>query len=310
MRRKRIFIGSSSEHINLAESAKIILKKDFDVTIWNDTVWDTSVFQLNQNFLNDLLKASLQFDFGLLLGTTDDKVEYRGKDMMQPRDNVLFEFGLFMGRLGLSRCAFVIDKELKVLSDIAGISLARFSKDDAASFEIAIVQVRDFFLNQVDSNVNIFPSSTLASVYFENFIKPTCRYLIEQGGYEIEGIKYTRYVIDIIIPLELNTDVNFQFERLKQEFETKLTSFKYAGRPGSISIETEIIDETLVFIDFPTILAGINYAISNLLPVDFNMMSKDYVSILCRELERFIATLKILTQREGFDKMIRIRRIE
>lgn len=93
---------------------KTILERDFQVTIWNDSIWDSSVFKINNNFLNDLLRASLQFDFGLLIGSTDDLVEYRGDIVLQPRDNVLFELGLFIGRLGLSKCAFVIDKELKV----------------------------------------------------------------------------------------------------------------------------------------------------------------------------------------------------
>lgn len=128
MRKKRIFIGSSSEELKLAESAKKILEPEFDVTIWNDNVWDTAVFKINNNFLHDLLKATLQFDFGILLGTTDDKVIVREQEMLQSRDNILFELGLFMGRLGLSKCAFVVEKELKILSDIKGISLARFSK--------------------------------------------------------------------------------------------------------------------------------------------------------------------------------------
>ena len=47
MRKKRIFIGSSSEELRLAESAKKILEHEFEVTIWNDTVWDTAVFKIN-----------------------------------------------------------------------------------------------------------------------------------------------------------------------------------------------------------------------------------------------------------------------
>jgi len=77
MRKKSIFIGFSSEELGLAEVAKSILEKDFDVTIWNDTVWDTSVFKINQNFLSDLLKATLRLYFGLLLGKQDDKVSFR-----------------------------------------------------------------------------------------------------------------------------------------------------------------------------------------------------------------------------------------
>lgn len=111
-------------------------------------------------------------------------------------------------------------------------------------------------------------------------------------------------MIKIIIPKKLNTDLNLQFEKLKKGRLTKSVSFHYAGRPRFINLETEIKDDKLVFIDFPTILAGVNYAIQNLLPNDFNSMSEDYESILSRELERFIVTLKDLALRSGFDEML------
>ncbi|MEQ3501164.1 STING domain-containing protein [Tenacibaculum sp. SSH1-16] len=309
MRKRRIFIGSSSEELDLANAAKSILERDFEVTIWNDSVWDTSVFKINNNFLNDLLRASLQFDFGLLIGTTDDEVKYRGDSVMQPRDNVLFELGLFIGRLGLSKCAFVIDKELKVLSDIKGISLARFEKSDAPSFVSAISQVSELFRNQIDSDINFFPSSTLASGYFENLLLPTCKYIIEKDGFEYDGIKYNDCKVKVIIPNRLNSDVNLQFAQLKRDFQTKNVSFEYAGRPRNISLDTEIKDNKLIFIDFPTTLSGINYAISNLLPNDFNSMSADYDAIINREIERFIYTLKQLALRNGIDSLIEIERI-
>lgn len=308
MRQKRLFIGSSSEELKLAELAKQVLEKDFDVTIWNDTIWDSSVFKINQNFLNDLLKASLQYDFGLLLGTGDDKVEYRGIEMVAPRDNILFELGLFMGRLGISKCAFVVEKELKLLSDISGITLSSFEKGNIGSFVASIEKVKDLFKNQIDTDINFFPSSTLASVYFENLILPICRFLIENNGFALNRVVYKNCKIKILIPDKLNNDVNLQFEQLKNSISTENVSFKYNGRPRFINIETEVIDDTLNFIDFPTILSGINYAISNLLPTDFNIMSSDYNSILSRELDRFITTLKALALRNGFDEMIIIQR--
>lgn len=310
MRKKRIFIGSSSEESVLAESVKKILEPEFDVVVWNDTVWDTSVFKINNNFLHDLLKATLQFDYGILLGTTDDKVIVRNSEVLQSRDNILFELGLFMGRLGLSKCAFVVEKELNILSDVKGISLARFTKTDPSSFISAISTVASLFRSQKDSSVNFFPSSTLASVYFENLISPTCRYLIEKGGFEEGGLKYKDCIIKVIIPHKLNTDLNLQFENIKRKRSTKSVSFNYAGRPRYINLETEINNGKLIFIDFPTILTGINYAIQNLLPNDFNSMSQDYELILSRELEKFITTVKDLALRNGFDEMIRFERVE
>jgi hypothetical protein len=306
--KKRIFIGSSSEELKLAELAKTVLEKHFDVTIWNDNIWDTAVFKINQNFLSDLLKASLQYDFGILLGTTDDKVVYREKEVLQPRDNVLFELGLFTGRLGLSKCAFIVEKELKVLSDLSGISLARFEKDDIKGFITAVEQVRDLFLSSRDMEINFFPSATLASVYFESLVVPICKHVIENDGFDLRESKYKSCILNIIIPEKISIDVNFQFEKMKRGAEMENVSFKYAGRPRFISIETKIKDGVLEFVDFPTILGGINHSIQNLLPNDFNAMSADYELILDRELKRFITTLKSLLLRHGFDEMVRIKR--
>jgi hypothetical protein len=308
MIKKKLFIGSSTEELELAQSAKSILEKDFDITIWNEKVWDTSVFKLNQNFLSDLLKASLQFDFGILLGTNDDKVIFRGKEVMQPRDNVLFELGLFTGRLGASKCAFLIDKEVKLLSDFNGLSLAYFDKSKMDTFTSAVNNIRSLFLSSSDDEINFFPSATLASVYFENLIVPICRFIIENKGFTSNEIHYKKCKINVIIPDRINEDVNLQFEKLKSSISTENVSFKYAGRPRYISIDTQIKNDTLEFIDFPTIITGINHAISNLLPNDFNKLSPDYDSILERELRRFVTTLKKLLIRNGFDEMVDVKK--
>ena len=73
-------------------------------------------------------------------------------------------------------------------------------------------------------------------------------------------------------------------------------------------VEAQFKDEKLVFIDFPTIIAGINYSISNLLPQDYNKYSSDYDTILDRELRRFITTLKRLLIRNNFDEMVFVTR--
>lgn len=308
MIKKKLFIGSSTEELGLAQAAKAILEKDFDVTIWNEKVWDTAIFKINQNFLSDLLKASLQFDFGILLGTNDDKVIFRGKEVMQPRDNVLFELGLFTGRLGTSKCAFLIDKEVKLLSDFNGLTLAFFDKSQMDSFNSAVNDIKSLFLSSSDDEINFFPSATLASVYFENLIVPICRFIIENGGFTSKEVTYSKCKINVIIPDRIDNDVNLQFEKLKSSILTENVSFKYAGRPRHISIDTQIKNDTLEFVDFPTIITGINHAIANLLPNDFNKLSPDYTSILERELRRFVTTLKKLLIRHGFDEMVIVKR--
>jgi hypothetical protein len=308
MIKKRLFIGSSSEELKTAEIVKEVLSKDFEVTIWNDNVWETAVFKINQNFLADLLKASLQFDFGILIGTKDDKVMFRGVEMIQPRDNVLFELGLFTGRLGTSKCAFLIDKEIKLPSDFNGLTLARFDSTNADTIIASANAIRDLFLASTDDEINFFPSATLASVYYENLVVPICRFIIENNGFTKDNAHYQKCKLNIIVPERINQDVNLQFEKLKGLFATENVSFKYSGRPRQISVDTQIKNDTLEFIDFPTIITGINHAISNLLPNDFNKQSPDYNSILDRELRRFITTLKKLLIRGGFDEMVNVKR--
>ncbi|SDC42652.1 CBASS system CD-NTase-associated NAD(+) hydrolase Cap12 [Niabella drilacis] len=308
MIKKRLFIGSSSEELKTAEIVKEVLLKDFEVTIWNDNVWDTAVFKINQNFLADLLKASLQFDFGILIGTKDDKVMFREVEMIQPRDNVLFELGLFTGRLGTSKCAFLIDKEIKLPSDFNGLTLARFDSTNEATVIAGANSIKDLFLASADDEINFFPSATLASVYYENLIVPICRFIIDNNGFTKGDTHYQKCKLNIIVPERINQDVNLQFEKLKGLFTTENVSFKYSGRPRQISVDTQIKNDTLEFIDFPTIITGINHAISNLLPNDFNKQSPDYSSILDRELRRFITTLKKLLIRGGFDEMVNVKR--
>ncbi|SDL21245.1 CBASS system CD-NTase-associated NAD(+) hydrolase Cap12 [Siphonobacter aquaeclarae] len=304
--KKRLFIGSSSEELELAHAAKLLLEQDFDVTIWNDTVWDSAVFRINQNFLSDLLKASLKFDFGILIGSKDDKVEYRGTSALQPRDNILFELGLFLGRLGPNKCAFLIEKDIKVLSDVQGITLARFDKSKPAEFNQAVIRIRDAFNSSSNNDINFFPSATLAAVYFENLVAPTCKFLIKNKGYKLNGIQYEKFKLKIIIPDKIVVDPNIAFEKIKSKLSTTKIDIDYSGRPRSIHHETIIKDNIIEFIDFPTIITGINFAISNLLPSEFNDLTSDYNLIVERELEKFILTLKQLLLRNNFDEDVEI----
>ena len=312
MRKKRIFIGSSSKEIKLAKEVKKYLEPEFDVTIWKESVWDVadSVFGINENFLQSLLKATLQFDLGVLLGTADDIVKVKGKTVLLPRDNVVFELGLFMGRLGLRRCTFVVEEDIKVLSDLEGVSLVKFSKKDSSTLRQAILKVKNNFYRQSDTEVNFFPSSTLASVYFQNLIFPTCKYIIENNGFKYQNIKYQQCLIKVIIPKVIQADLNLQFEQVKKEIKTEKANFHYAGRPRFIHLEAEIKEDKLIFVDLPTILTGINYAIQYLLPNEFNEESKDYKLILSRELERFLITLKDLVSKNGFNKMVLFEQIK
>lgn len=111
---------------------------------------------------------------------------------MQPRDTVLFELGLFNGRLGTSKSAFLIDKGVKLLSDFNGLSLAYFDKTAVDSFTNTVNGIKELFLASANDEINFSPSATLASVYFANLIAPVCKFSIENGGFTVKKTLYKK----------------------------------------------------------------------------------------------------------------------
>ncbi|WP_029292824.1 CBASS system CD-NTase-associated NAD(+) hydrolase Cap12 [Chryseobacterium hispalense] len=302
--KKRIFIGSSSEEKATAEQVQRLLKKDFDVVIWDDNLWDRSVFKLNNNFLHDLMKAPLKFDFGILIGTPDDKVVVRKKTYLQARDNILFELGLFIGRLGLQRTCFLVHKDVKKVSDLDGIFFSRFSADN---LEEKVDEIKKFFLQTDPDDFNFFPSNTLAFGYFENFVKAICSKIINDGNLEIEGMNFTTCSFDIIIPNKIDDDINLQFEMIKKKIGVKEAVIKCSGRDRKFHVNIEKLDSGEIKIhDFPTTLTGINYAIKELLPEEFKKNGKEYQNILNRELNKFAHTLQNLIDRNSLSDFVTI----
>lgn len=70
-------------------------------------------------------------DFAILLLTADDTTASRGRRKASPRDNVVFELGLFMGSLGRDRTFVVSPKgvDLKLPTDLLGLTNVMYEVD-------------------------------------------------------------------------------------------------------------------------------------------------------------------------------------
>ncbi|MGD0338870.1 MAG: nucleotide-binding protein [Bacteroidota bacterium] len=113
-----IFIGSSKEALEFARAVQDQLSDVAVGTVWNELPFTPGTFSLEV-----LLNAVERFDFSVFVFSPDDKILSRGNKGSAPRDNVIFELGLFMGRLGKSR-SFVLCQaktNLKLLSDLSGL---------------------------------------------------------------------------------------------------------------------------------------------------------------------------------------------
>jgi len=122
MNKPSLFIGSSSEGIEFARAVRSLLEQDAEVTIWKE-----GFFGLGSTYIETLINSLPRFDFAILVFTPDDLVNSREVHAFGPRDNVIFELGLFMGRLGRSR-TFILHQAdaVKIPTDLSGVTTAKY----------------------------------------------------------------------------------------------------------------------------------------------------------------------------------------
>jgi hypothetical protein len=117
-----LFIGSSTEGLEFARG----VRKQLDGVV-EPTLWDNA-FPPGSTFIDTLLNTLPQYDFAVLVLTPDALVSDRAVEFLAPRDNLLFELGLFMGRLGRER-TFVLHSNtaIKLPSDLAGVTTLKYN---------------------------------------------------------------------------------------------------------------------------------------------------------------------------------------
>ena len=143
MQLPRMFIGCSSESLQIARYLQAELRDEVESDVWNQ-----GVFGLSGGTLEDLAEKARRFQFAALVLAPDDIVIKRTREGNEPRDNVLFEAGLFMGLLG-RRNTFLVwceDDSLELPSDLGGVTFAGFRRREPPSQAMigpAATQIRD-----------------------------------------------------------------------------------------------------------------------------------------------------------------------
>ena len=115
-----LFIGSSVENLSVAREIQSGFSHDKMIV----KVWTDGVFKASKSSVESLLATVRASDFAALLIAPDDVVVSRDVESPAPRDNVVFELGLFMGLLGCER-TFVIKPRganIKMPSDLLGFT--------------------------------------------------------------------------------------------------------------------------------------------------------------------------------------------
>lgn len=123
----RVFIGSSREHLDLARAVQENLDPDLETK-----VWDQDVFKLSEYPLEALAAQLQQSDFGVFVMASADWATIRGTKHSVPRDNVVFELGLFAGHLGRLRTFVITPRHspgLHLPTDLLGLTIGDYDAD-------------------------------------------------------------------------------------------------------------------------------------------------------------------------------------
>jgi len=245
---------------------------------WLDCViWDEGgIFTLNKSTLDNLVNASRRFDYGVLVATNDDLALIRLKTKKIPRDNVIFEMGLFLGNLGLTR-AFLVAQNCKLPSDYNGITTVRLPKGKKSEINISTL-IQQLKSTKESFSLKTIPSTALAVGYFDNFIKPCCKMNNNAGQ------------LHVIIPKEIHDikSLSDYYEQMKPS--DNISVYGDNQRPTVKRLKSD----DSYFWDIPSTLSTLNKMINMVIPDEEVGMSKEKKDWIEYELRNFVGSLEVL----------------
>lgn len=199
-----VFVASSSASLPLARRLAERLRPDIAAD-----VWDTQ-FKPGDNTLDSLLLFSSLYEFGIFVLSADDLTTTKDKPRYEPRDNVIFELGAFMGAVGRSRAFAVVvdsgdDKDVKLPTDLAGNTYVKVRLKSPSDTKQAVAVIRNQVLDLAKTApLSLLPGTSLAQGYFKNFILPVGRLLrtcpvLKTSGARVD-LARRGYELTVLIP--------------------------------------------------------------------------------------------------------------
>jgi cold shock CspA family protein len=192
----KVFIGSSREGIDIAHAIHANLTRDAECTVWT-----SGVFQISATAIHSLIETLRQSDFAIFVFSPDDLTLMRGSINPMVRDNVIFEMGLFVGRLGIERCFFISpdeDHDLRLPTDLMGVTPGKYEssrrdKNWLAATNPVCMQIRaklaeqksfqDALVNLNPPDITETPDINQPAIDYTNWMIGTVTAWKDQQGY-------------------------------------------------------------------------------------------------------------------------------
>src|ERR1044072_969752 len=136
MNKPRIFLGASGKQAKLLKAITRGLEDVADVEPW------TTTFNPGRSTLDRLVALSQEVDFAAFVFAQDDwtTTDASQSGEASPRDNVVFEAGLFGGALGIRRTFILHAHGSKLPSDLLGMTAVRYPPEPTAADMRAVNQ--------------------------------------------------------------------------------------------------------------------------------------------------------------------------
>jgi hypothetical protein len=311
--KKRLFIGSSAEQLTTLNEIIDLIGDAADCTPW------TNAFGHNESTLGALIKQTRLSDFAILLATKDDVTRQRGETLTTPRDNVIFEFGLFLGAAGPERCYLIAEEDADLPTDLDGITVAKFTRAPGKYNSLdKIVESINAQINKLSnlSELGLLPSTALAIGYYNSFLKRVCEELHSNGSITIDEneAKLKSFKVKVIIPQTLDDSGVGNFTMLynkKHDLKGASTSVAASapskrGYPFHFKIDPPDQDMAqpidIHILDIPGTLSTIVECLKLYLPSGLVGFNIDMAYLEKRELENFTKVLLFLINRNAATK--------
>jgi len=153
----QVFIGSSAEGREIARNLQAELGDSCHVVRW-----DQSVFEPSDYALDSLIATAHSVDFAVLIATPDDTTKSRGTTTASVRDNIVLEFGLFAGALGRARTFLLATGDLKLPTDILGLTRLPYRTRPDGNIRAAVNDAAVAIENQMRKLGRLRPSGAPA----------------------------------------------------------------------------------------------------------------------------------------------------
>jgi len=274
-------IFSSSASFHIAQGLHKNLKSQHIIHLWKG-----DFFGKNKTTpLWTFFKKLFNYDYAVLILSDDNIIldkQNNEKQIWVPRDNVIFELGATMARLGPQKTILLLPEYLEIKlpgyfdDDVVPVKFfykkakSTSAKDTKAATKQAAQGIKSL-LDQVDLGTfhSELPAQGLAHAYVHNFLAPALTMDVDQNfetnKRTLPWKKENGIITSVIIPNEImqRGQVNDFFKTLDHIYNINIKT--YGGRNLSVyALERKHENDPLHLLDIPTTLFTAGEIVENI----------------------------------------------